>query len=262
MNNNSRPTRTNNPQRTNNSVNQAKQAPVNSSSRQNNEPIRNTQYNQGGGNISSANNSGRKKLVIALGAIAALAAAAGTAFMISNMGKVVITGVSPYAVTTQQPYQACHEVGTTSMVRNHKDGTKGAVIGGVSGAAVGGVIGGVATHTATGALIGAGIGGAVGAVSGDLIEKSREPDYIKKHGHKTECATKYRDIQVPVGYQVSYMQDNAEQQIITQHAPEVGSKVKLEQLQADQVTPQQQQQLVQQALSGGTQPQAAAIAPQ
>lgn len=254
MNNNQRPTRTANTQRNNTNLNSTGQStPIRPNQRNNNETSRPDQYRQVQNNLPSGNNGARKKLIIALAAIAALAAAAGAAIMISNIGKVVVTGVSPYAVAAQQPYQACHEVGTTSMVKNHKDGTKGAVIGGVSGAAVGGVIGGVATHTATGALIGAGIGGAVGAVSGDLIEKSREPDYIKKHGHKNECATRYKEIQVPVGYQVSYMQDKAEQQIITQHAPEVGAKVKLEQLQADQVSPQQQQQLVQQALSGSGQ---------
>lgn len=209
---------------------------------------------------SSSGNS--KKLILALGAIGAIAAAIGIGAVVSNMGKVEIVNVTPYSVTAQQPYQACHEVGTTSYVRNHKDGTKGAIIGGATGAGIGGVIGGVATHTATGALIGAGIGGAVGAVSGDLIQKSNEPDYIKKHGHKTECETAYKNIQVPVGYQVSYMEDKAEQQIVTQHAPQVGTKVKLEELQADQVTTQQQQQLVQQAISGNAPAAGQAATPQ
>lgn len=40
-------------------------------------------------------------------------------------------------------------------------------------------------------------------------------------------------------------------QIITQHQPPIGTKVKLEELEADQVTPEQQQQIVQQAINGG-----------
>ena len=40
-------------------------------------------------------------------------------------------------------------------------------------------------------------------------------------------------------------------QVVTQHQPKVGTKVKLDELNADQVSPQQQQQLVQQAINGG-----------
>lgn len=87
----------------------------------------------------------------------------------------------------QVPYKSCHQVGTTSYSRNHKSGTEGAIIG------------------------------------GDLIERSNQPDYVAHHGSRTECETAYNSIQVPIGYQVQYM-DNYDNtaQIITQHEPPVG----------------------------------------
>lgn len=186
----------------------------------------------------------RKKIIIGLIAVGAIAAAVGIGELISNYGKVRIVNVQPAVVAAQQPYQACHNVGTTSYSRNHKSGTEGAIIGGVGGAAVGGLI----THS----WVGAGVGAAVGAVGGDLIERSNQPDYVAHHGSTTQCETAYRPIQVPVGYQVEYMDsDDKVTQIITQHQPPVGGKVPLEQLQADQVTQEQQQLIVQQAVNGG-----------
>lgn len=184
----------------------------------------------------------KKKILIGLGAIAGIAIAAGIGSMISNAGKVRIVSVAPASVSAQQPYQKCDDVETTRYSRNHKNGTEGAVIGGVGGAAVGGLI----THS----WVGAGVGAAVGAVGGDLIQRSHQPDYVAHHSTSTECETVYRQIQVPIGYQVSYMGSNDQLlQMTTQHAPELGSKVALEQLQADEVTLQQQQTMVQQAIA-------------
>ncbi len=185
-----------------------------------------------------ANN--RKKLFIMLGSIAAAGLALGAYALIANSNKVRILSVTPAIQTAQEPYQDCEEVKSTSYVRNHKSGMKGAVIGGVGGGAVVGLV----THSWTGALIGAG----VGAVSGDLIQRSRQPDYVAKHHSANQCKIAYRQIQVPIGYQVSYLQDNNVIQITTQHQPLIGSKVDLQQLQADVVTPAQSQLLVQQAL--------------
>ena len=184
----------------------------------------------------------KKKILIGLGVIAGLAIAAGIGSMISNAGKVRIVNVAPASVPAQQPYQKCDDVETTRYSRNHKNGTEGAVIGGVGGAAVGGLV----THS----WVGAGVGAAVGAVGGDLIQRSHQPDYVAHHSTSTECETAYRQIQVPIGYQVSYMgSDDQVLQMTTQHAPQLGAKVELEQLQADQVTLQQQQAMVQQAIA-------------
>lgn len=218
--------------------------PEYSSSPRNNRRLRSESYVNSDdlANVSwvSAN---RKKLLIGLGAIGVLAVAIGIGNIISNAGKVEIASVQPATITAQQPYQDCHQVSNTSYSRNHKNGTEGAVIGGVGGAAVGGLV----THS----WVGAGVGAAVGAVGGDLIERSHQPDYVAHHGSSTQCQTAYRQIQVPIGYQVGYLSDGNVIQITTQHQPQLGTKVKLTELEADQVTPQQQQQLVQQAIGGG-----------
>lgn len=193
----------------------------------------------------------KKKVIIGVVIAGAIALALGIGEMISNAGKVSIVSVQPATVAAQQPYQDCQQVRTTSYSRNHKSGTEGAVIGGVGGAAVGGLV----THS----WVGAGVGAAVGAVGGDLVERSNQPDYVAHHGSANECQTAYRPIQVPVGYQVGYLNDGQVVQIITAHQPEVGNKMSLKDLEADQVTPEQQQQLVQQAINPNapTQPQAA-----
>lgn len=195
----------------------------------------------------------KKKLIIGGAIAAAVLAAIGLGIIISNAGKVEIVNVQPALISAQQPYQSCERVGSTHYSRNHKSGTEGAIIGGVGGAAVGGLV----SHS----WVGAGVGAAVGAVGGDLIERSNQPDYVAHHSSTTQCSTAYRPIQVPVGYQVGYLNsDNAVVQVVTQHQPQVGTRVKLEELNADQVSPQQQQQLVQQAINGGNAPQPAAAA--
>lgn len=186
----------------------------------------------------------RKKLIIGLLIVAGLAAAIGIGDIISNSGKVEVVSVQPATLTAQQPYQNCQQVGTTNYSRNHKNGTEGAVIGGVGGAAVGGLI----SHS----WVGVGVGAVVGGVGGDLIQRSHQPDYVAHHGSTTQCETAYRPVQVPIGYQVGYLNDDAVTQITTQHQPSIGTKVKLTELEADQVTPLQQQQLVQQAIAGGS----------
>lgn len=193
----------------------------------------------------------KKKLIIGGAIAAAVLAAVGLGIILSNAGKVEIVSVQPALLSAQQPYQSCERVGNTHYSRNHKSGTEGAIIGGVGGAAVGGLV----SHS----WVGAGVGAAVGAVGGDLIERSNQPDYVAHHSTTTQCNTAYRPIQVPVGYQVGYLNsDNAVVQVVTQHQPQVGTKVKLDELNADQVSPQQQQQLVQQAINGGNAAQPAA----
>ncbi len=187
----------------------------------------------------------KNKIILGVVIAGAAALAIGIGELISNSGKVSIVSVQPSTLSAQQPYQDCQQVRTTSYSRNHKSGTEGAIIGGAGGAAVGGLV----SHS----WVGAGVGAAVGAVGGDLVERSNQPDYVAHHGSTNECKTSYRPIQVPVGYQVGYLSDGQVVQIVTAHQPEVGSKVSLKELEADQVTPEQQQQLIQQAINGGNQ---------
>lgn len=189
----------------------------------------------------------KKKLIIGLIAIAGVAVAAGIIQLVMNAGKVEVVSVQPATLMAQQPYQNCQQVATTNYSRNHKNGTEGAVIGGVGGAVVGGLI----SHS----VVGLGVGAVVGGVGGDLIQRSHQPDYVAHHGSATHCETAYRQIQVPVGYQVGYLNDGVLTQITTQHQVPIGAKIKLADLEADQVSTMQQQQLVQQAIAG---PQAAA----
>lgn len=205
---------------------------------------RNSRQHEYENELNSPARMSRKKLIIALLVVAGLAAAIGIGEIISNAGKVEVVSVQPATLTAQQPYQNCQQVGTTNYSRNNKNGTEGAVIGGVGGAVVGGLI----SHS----LVGVGVGAVVGGVGGDLIQRSHQPDYVAHHGSTTQCATAYRPIQVPIGYQVGYLNDDAVTQITTQHQPQIGSKVKLTELEADQVTPLQQQQLVQQAIAGNS----------
>ena len=205
---------------------------------------RNSRQHEYDNDLNSPTRMNRKKLIIALLVVAGLAAAIGIGEIISNAGKVEIVSVQHATLTAQQPYQNCQQVATTNYSRNHKNGTEGAVIGGVGGAVVGGLI----SHS----LVGVGVGAVVGGVGGDLIQRSHQPDYVAHHGSTTQCETAYRPIQVPIGYQVGYLNDDAVTQITTQHQPQIGTKVKLTELEADQVTPLQQQQLVQQAISGSS----------
>lgn len=205
---------------------------------------RNTSRSESHDGLSPQPRMNRKKLIIGLLVLAGLAVAIGVGEIISNAGKVEVVSVQPATLLAQQPYQNCQQVGTTSYARNHKNGTEGAVIGGVGGAVVGGLI----SHS----LVGVGVGAVVGGVGGDLIERSHQADYVAHHGSTTQCETAYRSIQVPIGYQVGYLNDDAVTQITTQHQPQIGSKVKLTDLELDQVTPPQQQQLVQQAIAGSS----------
>lgn len=186
-----------------------------------------------------SNNSNRKKLFIALSIIGALAVAVGIGDVVSNSGKVQIISVQPATVATQKSYQDCQKVGTTSYTKNHKSGTEGAIIGGVGGGAVGALV----SHSVVGLAVGAAIGG----VGGDLIQRSREPDYIAHKGSETKCQDSSKTIQVPVGYQVQYMtHDDAISQIITKHQFQTGTTISIQELENDQVTPAQQKQIVQQ----------------
>ena len=182
-----------------------------------------------------------KKILLAAAISGALAVAAGVGDYVSTIGKVKITSVAPSIVSAQQPYQDCNDYITTSYVKYHKNGTEGAVIGGATGAAVVGI----ASHS----LVGAGIGLAVGAIGGDLIQRGMQPKYVKHQSTRTKCQILTHQINVPIGYQVWYIgSDSMPTQIITQHQPPLG-EVSLKDLQADQVSPQLQQQKVQAAIS-------------
>jgi len=187
----------------------------------------------------------KKKLLIGLGGVAGVAIAATIAgILISNSGKVKILSVVPATVSAKQPYQKCEDIETTRYSRNHKNGTEGAIIGGTGGAVAVGLL----THS----WVGAGVGAVAGAVGGDLIQRSHQPNYIAHHSSNTECRTEYRQIQVPIGYQVSYLGKNDEVlQMTTRHQQQIGNKIALEDLAADEVTPEQQQTLIQKAVSAG-----------
>lgn len=184
----------------------------------------------------------KRKLIIGLTVLAGVAVAAGVTQLVMNAGKVEVLSVQPAMLMAQQPYQNCQQVATTNYSRNHKNGTEGAVIGGVGGAVVGGLI----SHS----IVGLGVGAVVGGVGGDLIQRSHQPDYVAHRGSATHCETAYRQIQVPVGYQVGYLNDDVLTQITTQHQVPIGAKIKLADLEADQVSTLQQQQLIQQAIAG------------
>ena len=182
-----------------------------------------------------------KKILLAVVAAGALAAAAGVGDLVSSIGKVKITSVAPSIVSAQQPYQDCNDYITTSYVKYHKNGTEGAVIGGATGAAVIGI----ASHS----WVGAGVGLAVGAIGGDLIQRGMQPKYVRHKSTKTACQILTHQINVPIGYQVWFIgSDSMPTQIITQHQPPLGGG-SLKDLQADQVSPQQQQQMVQAAIN-------------
>lgn len=186
--------------------------------------------------------SARKKLIIALSIMGALVAAVGIGKVVSNSGKVQIISVQPATVAAQKQYKNCEKVSTTSYTRNHKNGTEGAIIGGVGGGAVGALV----SHSVVGLAVGAAIGG----VGGDLIQRSHQPDYVAHKGSENECQTANKTIQVPVGYQVQYMShDDAISQIITRHKPAVGDNVAITELENDQVTPEQQKEIVQQSIN-------------
>lgn len=188
----------------------------------------------------------KKKILIALGLLGAIAAIGGVMEMISNAGKVRILQVQNATVTAQQPYQNCGQVGTTSYSNYHKNGTDGAIIGGVGGAVVDGLV----SHS----WVGAGVGALVGGVGGDLVQRSYQPNIVAHHGEKTVCNQAYRPVQVPVGYNVQFMDhDDNIGNLVTAHQPPIGEKVPLVDLQKDEVTEQEQQQIVQKYINGGNQ---------
>ena len=173
-----------------------------------------------------------RALLISLGAVAAVAIATGIAFMLTKSSTAQIVSVNPNFVTTQQAYQDCHKVGTTSYVANKKNGTEGALIGGATGAVAGGVIGNQVHGGGGGTAVGAIAGGVGGALIGREIQRSNQPNYVAKHGSSTQCTTAYKPVQTQVGYNVQYMYKDEMANIVTQTAPAIGSTLPLAQLQA------------------------------
>lgn len=173
-----------------------------------------------------------KPLIIGIVALGVIAAAAGFAFISQKNATAQIISVTPNMVSTQEPYQSCHRVGTTTYVKNQKNGTEGALIGGATGAVAGGIIGNQIKQGGGGTAVGALVDGATGALVGDQIQKSNQPDYIAKKGSSNQCHTAYKTVQTQNGYNVQYMYKDSTASIITQTPPTVGSKVPMEQLQA------------------------------
>jgi uncharacterized protein YcfJ len=172
-----------------------------------------------------------KGLLYGLGAIAAVAVAAGSYFIFKAPDSAQIVAVSPNYVTTQQAYQDCHKVGTTRYVKNQKNGTEGALIGGATGAVAGGVIGNQIHGGGGGAAVGAIAGGVGGALIGRDIQRSNQPDYVAKHGSSTQCQTAYRPVQTQSGYNVQYLYKDNMASIVTQSAPAIGTKLPMKDLQ-------------------------------
>lgn len=172
-----------------------------------------------------------KGLLYGLGAIAAVAVAAGSYFAFKAPDTAQIVAVSPNYVTTQQAYQDCHRVGTTRYVKNQKNGTEGALIGGATGAVAGGIIGNQVHGGGGGTAVGAVAGGVGGALIGREIQRSNQPDYVAKHGSSTQCQTAYRPVQTQSGYNVQYLYKDNMANIVTQTAPAIGTKIPMKNLQ-------------------------------
>lgn len=193
---------------------------------------RNNNYNDRPRQYSQAPQKSNKGLIIALAALGAVAVAAGASFMLKKDATAQIISVTPNMVNQQQPYQSCHKVGTTSYVKNQKNGTEGALIGGATGAVAGGIIGNQVKQGGGGTAVGALVGGATGALVGSSVQKSNQPDYIAKKGSNTQCHTAYKTVRTQNGYNVQYLYKDNTASIITQTAPAIGSKIPMEQLQA------------------------------
>lgn len=174
----------------------------------------------------------KKPLIIGLSALGGLAIAAGLVSYFSGNSTAQIVAVSPNYISTQQPYQDCHKVGTTRYVRNQKNGTEGALIGGATGAVAGGIIGNQVHQGGGGTAIGAVVGGATGALVGREVQRSNQPDYVAKRGSSTQCETRYKTIQTQSGYNVQYLYKDNMASIITQAAPAIGMKLPYNELQA------------------------------
>jgi uncharacterized protein YcfJ len=187
-----------------------------------------------------------KGLLYGLGAIAAVAVAAGSYFIFKAPDSAQIVAVSPNYVTTQQAYQDCHKVGTTRYVKNQKNGTEGALIGGATGAVAGGIIGNQVHGGGGGTAVGAIAGGVGGALIGRDVQRSNQPDYVAKHGSSIQCQTAYRPVQTQSGYNVQYLYKDNMASIVTQSAPAIGTKLPMKDL----------QQLAMPAQAAGTNPPA------
>lgn len=178
-------------------------------------------------------------LLVGLIAVAVVAVAAGSYMLFAGNSDAEIIAISPNYVTTQQPYQDCRRVGTTTYVKNQKNGTEGALIGGATGAVAGGIVGNQVHGGGGGTAVGAVVGGATGALVGRQIQRSNQPDYVAKKGSTTKCATAYRNVQTQIGYNAQYMYKNNVATMVVQNQLPVGTKIPYKQLQAMALPPQQ-----------------------
>lgn len=179
-----------------------------------------------------------KGLIFALVAIGGAAIAAGAYKLMAVNTDAQIVSVSRNYITIREPYQSCHKVGTTTYVQNQKDGTTGAFIGGATGAVAGGIVGNQIHGGGGGTAVGAIVGGAAGALIGRDVQRSNQPDYVAKHGTSNKCATAYRNVKKPAGYNVQYMYKDNMANIIVANQLAAGSKIPFQQLQAMAIQPQ------------------------
>ena len=163
----------------------------------------------------------------------------GIIFFKHNSGDklATITAIAPAYQMVQEPYKSCHKQGTTTYVKNNKNGTVGAVVGGTTGAVAGGVIGKQIGGNTAGTLIGGAVGAIGGAYAGDEIQKSNQPDYVAKQGSKTVCKTETRSVKKQLGYTISYTYNDEPGQIVSTNQIAVGTKLPMEQLQSMAVPP-------------------------
>lgn len=179
----------------------------------------------------------KKYLIFGAVGVAVVAIAIG---LLSGNRKVQIIAVNPNYITTQVPTEECGRVGTTNYVKNQKNGTEGALIGGATGAVAGGVIG-HQVNSGDGTVVGAAVGGVTGALIGRGVERSRQPDYVARHGSTTKCNTVSKTVQTQSGYDVQYLYKDKVASVVMQNAPAVGTQIsysEFEQLVAIQQAPQ------------------------
>jgi uncharacterized protein YcfJ len=179
------------------------------------------------------------RLLFTLLGVGGVAVVVGAVMLFSGSSSAQIVASTPNYITTQQAYQDCHREGTTSYVRNQKNGTDGALIGGATGAVAGGVIGNQVHGGGGGTAVGAIVGGATGALIGRDVQRSNQPDYVAKKGSATRCVTAYKPVQTQVGYNVQYMYKNNMANMVVQNQLAIGSKIPFSELQAMAVPPQQ-----------------------
>lgn len=132
--------------------------------------------------------------------------------------------------------QQCKKVPRKITVKKDKDGTTGGIIGGVGGAVAGGIIGNQVSHSG-GSIVGAALGATGGAIAGNKIQKAKQADYETRTVYQKVCSNKANNQpQSNATYKISYIYKNIPGNLISTKAYNLGSKVKLQDLQASAST--------------------------